>query len=79
MENKSSALFMKKPICKGDLLPAWKIFIERPDIMKYITVKVKHNAEQIDIFFLFQISILYTILVIVRWVKTYTYYETYLN
>ena len=47
---------MKKPICTGDLLPALKIFIERPDILKYIIVKVKHNAEQIDIFVLFRMS-----------------------
>ena len=47
---------MKKPICTGDLLPAQKIFIERPDTLKYIIVKVKHNAEQIDIFFLFRMS-----------------------
>ena len=29
--NKSSALFAKKPLCKGDLSPARKIFIERPE------------------------------------------------
>ena len=45
---------MKKPICTGDLLPAQKIFTERPDTLKYIIVKVKHNAEQIDIFFYFE-------------------------
>ena len=28
--NKSPALFVKKPLCTGDLLPALKIFIERP-------------------------------------------------
>ena len=28
--NKSHALFVKKPLCTGDLLPARKIFIERP-------------------------------------------------
>ena len=28
--NKSPALFAKKPLCTGDLLPARKIFIERP-------------------------------------------------
>ena len=28
--NKSPALFVKKPCCKGDLLPAHKIFVERP-------------------------------------------------
>ena len=28
--NKSPALFLKKPLCMGDLSPAYKIFIERP-------------------------------------------------
>ena len=28
--NKSPALFVKKPLCMGDLSPARKIFIERP-------------------------------------------------
>ena len=28
--NKSPALFVKKPLCKGDLLPAHKIFVKRP-------------------------------------------------
>ena len=30
--NKSRALFAKKPLCTGDLLPVCKIFIERPEI-----------------------------------------------
>ena len=30
--NKSPALFVKKPLCTGDLSPARKIFIERSDI-----------------------------------------------
>ena len=34
--NKSPALFVKKPICTGDLSPARKIFIERP-VKGYIT------------------------------------------
>ena len=29
VDNKLPALFVKKPICKGNLLPARKIFIER--------------------------------------------------
>ena len=29
--NKSPALFVKKPLCTGDLLPAHKIFIDRPE------------------------------------------------
>ena len=29
--NKSPALFVKKPLCTGDLSPALKIFIERPE------------------------------------------------
>ena len=29
--NKLPALFLKKPLCTGDLSPARKIFIERPD------------------------------------------------
>ena len=29
--NKSPTLFVKKPLCTGDLSPAHKIFIERPD------------------------------------------------
>ena len=29
--NKSPALFVKKPLCTGDLSPTRKIFIERPD------------------------------------------------
>ena len=28
--NKSPALFLKKPLCTGDILPVHKIFIERP-------------------------------------------------
>ena len=28
--NKLPELFLKKPLCKGDLLPTPKIFIERP-------------------------------------------------
>ena len=28
--NKLTALFLKKPLCTGDLSPAHKIFIERP-------------------------------------------------
>ena len=28
--NKSPALFLKKPLCTGDILPTHKIFIERP-------------------------------------------------
>ena len=31
--NKSPTLYVKKPLCKGDLLPAHKIFIERPDMI----------------------------------------------
>ena len=30
--NKSPAIFVKKPLCTGDLSPARKMFIERPDI-----------------------------------------------
>ena len=30
--NKSPALFLKKRSCTGDLLPAYKIFIERPGV-----------------------------------------------
>ena len=29
--NKLPALFVKKPLCTGDLSPASKIFIERPE------------------------------------------------
>ena len=29
--NKSPVLFLKKPLCTGDLLPSCKIFTERPD------------------------------------------------
>ena len=29
--NKLPVLFLKKPLCMGDLLPASKILIERPD------------------------------------------------
>ena len=32
--NKPPALFVKKPLCTGDLSPALKIFIERPDVKK---------------------------------------------
>ena len=32
-DNKSPALFLKNPLCTGDLLPARKIFIERPDMV----------------------------------------------
>ena len=30
--NKLPVLFLKKPLCAGNLLPAWKIFIERPGV-----------------------------------------------
>ena len=30
--NKSPAIFVEKPLCTGDLSPARKMFIERPDI-----------------------------------------------
>ena len=33
--NKSPALFVKKPRCKGDLLQVCKIFIERPDMLSF--------------------------------------------
>ena len=33
--NKSPALFVKKPHCMGDLSPARKIFIERPEVYFY--------------------------------------------
>ena len=32
--NKSPTLFVKKPLCKGDLLPVHEIFIERPEYIK---------------------------------------------
>ena len=35
--SKSPALFLKKPLCMGDLLPTCKIFIERPEL--YIDFK----------------------------------------
>ena len=38
---KSPALFVKKSLCKGDLLPVLKIFIERPAI--YFNPKVIGN------------------------------------
>ena len=31
VSNKSLALFLKKPLCKDDLLPVRKIFNERPE------------------------------------------------
>ena len=31
--NKSPALFVKKPLCTGDLSPTHKIFIEKPVIV----------------------------------------------
>ena len=34
MGNKSPMLFVKKPLCTGDLSPARKIFIERPELCK---------------------------------------------
>ena len=33
--NKSPALFLKKPLCTGNLLPTCKIFIERRAIVKF--------------------------------------------
>ena len=33
--NKSPMLFLKKPLCTGDLPPAPKIFIERPENAKF--------------------------------------------
>ena len=32
--NKSPALFVKKPLCTGNLLLQYKIFIERPEVRK---------------------------------------------
>ena len=32
VDNKSAALFVNKPLSTGDLLPACKIFIERPEM-----------------------------------------------
>ena len=37
--NKSPELFVIKPFCKGDLLPARKIFIERP-VYLYIHIYI---------------------------------------
>ena len=34
--NKSSALFVKNPLCMGDLSPACKILIERPVVTVFI-------------------------------------------
>ena len=34
MGNKLPALFVKKPICTGNLSPVSKIFIERPSIVQ---------------------------------------------
>ena len=33
--NKLPGLFVKKPLCTGNLSPTHKIFIERPEILKY--------------------------------------------
>ena len=35
--NKSPTLFVKIPLCTGDLLPACKLFIERPVTASYMT------------------------------------------
>ena len=35
--NKSPTLFVKKPLCKSDLSPAHKIFIERPESDSVLT------------------------------------------
>ena len=60
--NKSPALFWKKPLCMGDLSPAYKIFIERPAnliknaylpflinkvIKKYLDYKFSSNHNQL--------------------------------
>ena len=39
--NKSLTLFVKKPLCTGDLSPTCKIFIERPAVINLIMVKGK--------------------------------------
>ena len=38
---KLSALFLEKPLCTGDLLPACKIFIERPGWVQTPQIDVK--------------------------------------
>ena len=43
--NKLPVLFVKKPLCTGDLLPMHNIFIERPDVIPsvhYLYVKTKY-------------------------------------
>ena len=42
--NKSPTLFVKKPLCAGDLLPACKIFIERPALLlKIVDLKLQRS------------------------------------
>ena len=52
VSNKSHVLFLRKPLCTGDLLPAYKIFFERPDtktfsrvdkLVTFRTVNPKHD------------------------------------
>ena len=43
--NKSPTLFVKKPLCVGDLLPACKIFIERPALLlKIVDLKLQRSV-----------------------------------
>ena len=41
--NKSPALFMKKPLCTGDLSLTRKIFIERPELLFHIRGDLVHT------------------------------------
>ena len=45
--NKSSMLFVKKPLCMGDLSPARKIFIERADVIHSLNVNKAHGYDDL--------------------------------
>ena len=49
--NESPALFVKKPLCKGDLSPVHKIFIERPDKCQTEILRCAHLLHMCVIFY----------------------------
>ena len=40
-DNNLPMLFVKKPLCMGNLLPVCKIFIERPEVCNIFTISQK--------------------------------------
>ena len=59
-DKKSPALFVKKPLCTGDLLPACKIFIERPVLPCFFYFRKKcshHHCHHFHLRFCWVISI----------------------